>query len=128
MSTDGLKALDDQLRAAAPRALATLTEAQVKDLADSVARGGDRLRSPARILHRDPDALAYLEEIPSADVRQLRERITDVLFDGEHGDGVLEEIVRTAAGLAPAERDAIAADARAAGLEEQVALLERAAG
>jgi hypothetical protein len=37
----------------------------------------------ARLLHRDPDELAYLSEIPSEDVRRLRDQITDVLFDAQ---------------------------------------------
>jgi hypothetical protein len=35
----------------------------------------------ARQLHRDPEELAYLREIPSGDIRRLRDQITDVLFD-----------------------------------------------
>jgi hypothetical protein len=37
----------------------------------------------ARLLNRDPDELAYLDEIPAADIRQLRDQVTDVLFDGQ---------------------------------------------
>jgi hypothetical protein len=37
----------------------------------------------ARLLHRDPEELAYLGEIPSADLRRLRDQITDVLFDAQ---------------------------------------------
>ncbi|HEY2769602.1 MAG TPA: hypothetical protein VGI87_03500 [Solirubrobacteraceae bacterium] len=37
----------------------------------------------ARLLHRDPDELSYLGEIPSADIRRLRDQITDVLFDAQ---------------------------------------------
>lgn len=34
----------------------------------------------ARLLHRDPDSLAYLEALPVDDIRLLREQVTDVLF------------------------------------------------
>lgn len=35
----------------------------------------------ARLLSRDPDDLAYLLEVPAADIRALRGQVTDVLFD-----------------------------------------------
>lgn len=35
----------------------------------------------ARLLGRDPEALAYLAGVPSDDVRALREQVTDRLFD-----------------------------------------------
>ncbi len=34
----------------------------------------------ARILGRDPDTLGYLERVPAADIRALREQVTDMLF------------------------------------------------
>jgi hypothetical protein len=34
----------------------------------------------ARLLHREPDTLAYLERLPVEDLRALREQATDVLF------------------------------------------------
>ena len=34
----------------------------------------------ARILGREPDTLDYLERVPAADVRALREQVTDMLF------------------------------------------------
>jgi hypothetical protein len=37
----------------------------------------------ARLLQRDPAELEYLEQIPPDDIRQLREQITDVLFDAQ---------------------------------------------
>lgn len=37
-----------------------------------------------RLLGREPGALRYLEQIPAADIRLLRERVTDMLFDS-HG-------------------------------------------
>lgn len=38
----------------------------------------------ARLLQREPDELAYLRDVPSDDLRALRDRVTDVLFDA-HG-------------------------------------------
>ena len=38
----------------------------------------------ARLLRRDPAALGYLEQVPSADIRALREEVTDMLFTA-HG-------------------------------------------
>jgi hypothetical protein len=38
----------------------------------------------ARLLHRDPDSLSYLEALPVDDVRRLREQVTDVLFSANH--------------------------------------------
>jgi hypothetical protein len=38
----------------------------------------------ARLLRRDPAALEYLEQVPSADIRALREQVTDMLFTA-HG-------------------------------------------
>jgi hypothetical protein len=35
----------------------------------------------ARLLHREPDSLAYLESLSQPELRALRERITEVLFD-----------------------------------------------
>lgn len=37
----------------------------------------------ARLLRRSPEELAYLEEVPANDVRQLREQVTDVLFTAQ---------------------------------------------
>jgi hypothetical protein len=34
----------------------------------------------ARLLERDPESLSYLARVPSADLRSLRERVTEVLF------------------------------------------------
>jgi hypothetical protein len=34
----------------------------------------------ARILEREPDTLDYLERVPAADIRALREQVTDMLF------------------------------------------------
>jgi hypothetical protein len=34
----------------------------------------------ARLLHREPESLSYLERVPLEDLRALRERITEVLF------------------------------------------------
>ena len=38
----------------------------------------------ARLLRRDPAALEYLEQVPSTDIRALREQVTDMLFTA-HG-------------------------------------------
>jgi hypothetical protein len=35
----------------------------------------------ARLLRRDPAEFEYLEQVPAADIRLLREQVTDVLFD-----------------------------------------------
>jgi hypothetical protein len=37
----------------------------------------------ARLLRRSPEELAYLEEVPANDVRQLRDQVTDVLFTAQ---------------------------------------------
>jgi hypothetical protein len=37
----------------------------------------------ARLLSREPDELAYLEPATAADIRQLREQVTDRLFDAQ---------------------------------------------
>jgi hypothetical protein len=34
----------------------------------------------ARLLHREPDALEYLEQVPAEDLRRLRELVTELLF------------------------------------------------
>jgi hypothetical protein len=47
----------------------------------------------ARLLRRDPDELAYLTEVPAADIQQLRDQVTDVLFTA-HG----QALARLAAG------------------------------
>ena len=39
----------------------------------------------ARLLGRDPDQLAYLAAVPAADVRELREHITETLFSAGAG-------------------------------------------
>jgi hypothetical protein len=38
----------------------------------------------ARLLGRDPHSLSYLEQVPAADIRALREQVTDMLFTA-HG-------------------------------------------
>ena len=38
----------------------------------------------ARLLERQPQSLEYLTELPTADLRRLREQVTDVLFDANH--------------------------------------------
>ncbi len=37
----------------------------------------------ARLLRREPDEFAYLEPIPAADLRQLREQVTELLFTAQ---------------------------------------------
>jgi hypothetical protein len=37
----------------------------------------------ARLLRRSPEELSYLEEVSAADVRALRDQVTDVLFDAQ---------------------------------------------
>ncbi len=49
----------------------------------------------ARLLHRHPDSLSYLEALPADDLRRLREQVTDVLFSAN---------ARTFARLAAASR------------------------
>lgn len=39
----------------------------------------------ARLLHRDPGELAYLEQVPPRDLRALRDQITDHLFTAQEG-------------------------------------------
>jgi hypothetical protein len=39
----------------------------------------------ARLLGREPEQLAYLERLSSADIRQLREQVTEALYDTESG-------------------------------------------
>jgi hypothetical protein len=39
----------------------------------------------ARILGRDPDTLAYLERLPPEDLRQLRDNVTEALYDAHVG-------------------------------------------
>jgi hypothetical protein len=39
----------------------------------------------ARMLEREPESLAYLEAVPLADLRVLRDQITDVLWSGDGG-------------------------------------------
>jgi hypothetical protein len=49
----------------------------------------------AKLLHRDPDSLAYLEALPVEDIRRLRQQVTDMLFSSNQ---------RTFARLAAASR------------------------
>jgi hypothetical protein len=44
----------------------------------------------ARLLERDPDSLAYLDQVPAEDIRAVRELTTERLFDA--GSGVLSRI------------------------------------
>lgn len=37
----------------------------------------------ARLVHRDPDTLAYLDQLPLEDLRKLREQTTNVLFSSD---------------------------------------------
>ncbi len=37
----------------------------------------------ARLLRREPDALAYLEQVPAQDLRKLREQVTELLFTAQ---------------------------------------------
>jgi hypothetical protein len=37
----------------------------------------------ARLLGRDPETLGFLDEVPPADLRRLREQVTDTLYDGD---------------------------------------------
>jgi hypothetical protein len=53
----------------------------------------------ARILGRDPDQLAYLERLSLTDLRQLRERVTEVLWSAD--GGTLKRLA-TASKLLPA--------------------------
>jgi hypothetical protein len=39
----------------------------------------------ARMLQREPESLTYLESLPAEDVRALRERVTEALFDAHSG-------------------------------------------
>jgi hypothetical protein len=52
------------------------------------ARAGLEIRAEiiklARLLGREPEGLEYLEQVPAADLRALREQITDALFSA-HG-------------------------------------------
>lgn len=56
----------------------------------------DALRSKAevmklaRLVHREPEQLAYLERLPPEDVRRLREQVTDMLFEAH--DGTLQRL------------------------------------
>jgi hypothetical protein len=52
----------------------------------------------ARLLDTDPDRLAYLEAVPAEDIRKLRERATDRLFDA---DGSALQRVAAASRLLP---------------------------
>jgi hypothetical protein len=52
----------------------------------------------ARMLERRPDQLSYLEQLPLEDLRELRERITEVLWNAH--DGVLNRLA-TASKLLP---------------------------
>jgi hypothetical protein len=56
------------------------------------------IRKLARMLGRGPEALAYLEGVPLADLRALRGQITDVLWDA---DGAAIDKVAAAAKLLP---------------------------
>jgi hypothetical protein len=53
----------------------------------------------ARLLHREPERLSYLEDVPADDIRRLRERATDRLFDA---DGQALQRVAAASRLLPA--------------------------
>jgi hypothetical protein len=39
----------------------------------------------ARLLHRDPKQLSYLEQVPPEDLRALREQVTETLFSAQEG-------------------------------------------
>jgi len=38
----------------------------------------------ARLLGRDPGTIAYMAEVPAADIRELREQVAEVLFSASH--------------------------------------------
>lgn len=52
--------------------------------ANSLAARAEILKL-ARLLRRDADRLAYLEQVPPEDLRQLREQVTEVLFTAQAG-------------------------------------------
>jgi hypothetical protein len=52
----------------------------------------------ARLLHLEPERLSYLENVPADDIRRLRERATDRLFDA---DGQALQRVAAASRLLP---------------------------
>jgi hypothetical protein len=55
----------------------------------------------ARLLGREPEQLAYLERIPTADLRELRDGITESLYGGGSSDGSLQRLA-AASRLLPA--------------------------
>jgi hypothetical protein len=69
MSTDRLKALDEQLGAPAPRALADLTDAQVRDLADSIRAA--RHRQAAELAAAGEQALRHIPKLLRGPVRKV---------------------------------------------------------
>jgi hypothetical protein len=69
MSTDRLKALDEQLGAPAPRSLAALTDAQVRDLADSVRAA--RHRQTAELAAGGEQALRHIPKLLRGPVRKV---------------------------------------------------------
>jgi hypothetical protein len=69
MSPDRLKLLDEQLGASAPRALAELTDAQVRDLADSVRTA--RHRQAAELAAAGEQALRHIPKLFRGPVRKV---------------------------------------------------------
>jgi hypothetical protein len=69
MSTDRLKALDEQLGAPAPRALAELTDAQVRDLADSIRAA--RHAQAAELAAAGEQALRHIPKLLRGPVRKV---------------------------------------------------------
>lgn len=69
MSKDRLKMLDEQLGAPAPRALGELTEAQVRDLANSVRAA--RHRQAAELAAAGDQALRHIPKLLRIPVRKV---------------------------------------------------------
>jgi hypothetical protein len=69
MSTDRLKSLDEQLGAPAPRTLAELTDAQIRDLADLVRAA--RHRQAAELAASGDQALRHIPKLLRGPVRKV---------------------------------------------------------
>jgi hypothetical protein len=69
MSDDRLQVLDEQLGATAPRALAELTDAQIRDLADSIREA--RHRQAAELAAAGDQALRHIPKLLRLPVRKV---------------------------------------------------------
>lgn len=92
--------------------------------AAELAQGRAEVVKLARMLGREPDQLAYLEQLSPAELRELREGVTEVLYD--YDDTVATRLVQRLESLPARRRRQAAQRARQSGALDRLGELGQA--